>query len=176
VQGLIYSRCSISIGWMKEWMNDKLGNKCCQNQKLLFPSLSKPKLSSAHKLISMLTPGATFESLTTPERNTVPRFNYCYPIGQSPCHHITSLVTCQSMGGLPLGQVSTLAPVSFLLSSETCLPQTPWAGFVDRAVSVRKDGYPATHLPSLPLKNLINAQRLSVGWGGLGDDQIAWAQ
>ena len=106
-------------------MNDKLGNKCCQNQMLLFPSLSKPKLSSAHKLISMLTPGATFESLTTPEGNTVPRFNYCYPIGQSPCHHNTSLVTCQSMGGLPLGQVSTLAPVSFLLSSETCLPQTP---------------------------------------------------
>lgn len=159
-----------------EWTSDKLGNKCCQSQKLLFPSLSKPKLASAHKLISMLTPGATFESLTTAEGNTVPRFNYCYPIGQSPCHHITSLVTCQPMGGLPLGQVSTLTPVSFLLSSETFLPQTPWAGFVDKAVSVRKGGDPATHLPSLPLKNLINAQRLRVGWEGLGDDQIAWAQ
>lgn len=95
-------------------MSDKLGNKCCQSQKLLFPSPSRPKLSSARKLISMLTPGATSEFLTNSKGNTVPRFNYSSPIGQSPCHHITSLVTCQSMGGLPLGQVSTLALVSFL--------------------------------------------------------------
>lgn len=88
-------------------MNGKLGMKNCQNQKLLFPALSKPAPSSTHELPY---PGVTCESLPNPRGNKFPGFNYCYPIGQRLDHHVTSLVTGQPMGGLPFGQ----EPISFL--------------------------------------------------------------
>lgn len=81
--------------------------------------------------------------------NRLSGFNYCYPIGQSSCHHFTSLVTSQPYGWAVLGSGVHPRTNPFPLSSDTCLAQTPWGGPVDGAVKATRGGDRVTHLANL---------------------------